>query len=137
MTQTMLLMHASQGGFRADHCCNDMILCLDNTIKSSRTDSHMAFLDIKAASIVRFCGGAGINAGMDRRTLKIIKGLFDQNCAKVIIGRKTSGTFKLKSGVLQGSVLSPLLFNLHQFTAGSRAKNKSRLGSGQLHPVCG
>lgn len=115
MIQTMAPMHASQGGFRADHCCNDMILCLDTTIKSSTTDLHMAFLDIKAAydsvdrSILwRRC----INAGMDRWTLKVIKGLFDRNRAQVVIGRKTSRTFKLKSGVLQGSVLSPLLYSI-------------------------
>ena len=115
MIQTMAPSHASQGGFRADHCCNDMILCLDNALKSSNTDLHMAFLDIKAAydSVDRsILWKRCINAGMDRWTLKIMKELFDRNRAQVVIGRKTSRMFKLKSGVLQGSVLSPLLYSI-------------------------
>ena len=39
----------TQGGFRTNHCCNDMVLVLHEAASKYQTKLHTAFLDIKAA----------------------------------------------------------------------------------------
>jgi len=107
-------MHFSQGGFRSDHCCSDMIATLHEVLHRKK-DMHVAFLDIKAAydSVDRTilwkrCQDRGINDGI----ITILKRLFDHNSAQVVVNGKRSQPFGIRAGLLQGSVLSPFLYSV-------------------------
>jgi hypothetical protein len=107
-------MHFSQGGFRSDHCCSDMIATLHEVLHKKK-NIHVAFLDIKAAydSVDRTilwnrCRGRGFSDG----TIRILKRLFDHNSAQVAINGKRSQPFGIRAGLLQGSVLSPFLYSV-------------------------
>ena len=75
----------------------------------------MAFLDIKAAydsvdwsKLWQKC----LQRGLPERIVGLLRGLFDHNRAYVAIaGRELTG-FELEAGVLQGSLLSPLLYSV-------------------------
>jgi hypothetical protein len=76
----------------------------------------MAFLDIKAAydsvpraELWRQCQDLGV----DHLTLSTLRSLFDHNSAQLVVAQKRSKPFPLPAGVLQGSVLSPLLYSIY------------------------
>jgi hypothetical protein len=108
-------MHFSQGGFRSFHSCNDMIVTLHEALRRSRGQYCTAFLDIKAAydSVDREilwtrCAARGISL----QIINLLRSMFDQNTAQVLVSGRRSSPFKIKAGVLQGSVLSPFLYSL-------------------------
>lgn len=103
-----------QAGFQAGHCCNDQISTLNDILKTSKK-KIVTFLDIKAAydSVDRSilwdkCEEKGINGIF----LNTIKNLFDHNSGQILVEGKKSEPFFLSSGVLQGSVLSPILYSI-------------------------
>ena len=108
-----------QGGFREGRSTLDQVESLDMLIKASRRSGkkvHLAFLDIKAAydsvprSVLwRRCE----ELEMDTLTLATLRSLFDHNSAQLIVSQKRSPPFALPAGVLQGSVLSPLLYSIY------------------------
>lgn len=115
----------TQGGFRTNHCCNDMIVVLQEamlTLKKEKSrngrlkkDMHVAFLDIKAAYdsvdrriLWRRC----LNRGICPDGVDILKQLFDHNSAQVVVNGRKSSPYHIESGVLQGSVLSPCLYSI-------------------------
>lgn len=115
----------TQGGFRTNHCCNDMIVVLQETMltmkkerrkqKTENKNMHVAFLDIKAAYdsvdrriLWRRC----INRGLCPDAVDILKQLFDHNSSQVVVNGRKSSPYHIDSGVLQGSVLSPCLYSL-------------------------
>ena len=107
-------MHFSQGGFRADHCCSDMISSLHEVLSKNK-DMHVAFLDIKAAYdsvdreiLWRRCRSRGFDDGI----IRILQRLFDHNSSQVVVNGKRSQPFGIKAGLLQGSVLSPFLYSI-------------------------
>ena len=107
-------MHFSQGGFRSDHCCSDMIATLHETLNKNK-NMHVAFLDIKAAydSVDRIilwnrCRDRGFNDGI----IRILQRMFDHNSAQVVVNGKRSQPFGIRAGLLQGSVLSPFLYSI-------------------------
>lgn len=107
-------MHFSQGGFRSDHCCSDMIATLHEVLHKKK-NLHVAFLDIKAAydSVDRTilwnrCHDRGFSDG----TIRILQRLFDHNSSQIAINGKRSQPFGIRAGLLQGSVLSPFLYSV-------------------------
>jgi len=115
----------TQGGFRTNHCCNDMIVVLQEamlTLKKEKSkngrlkkDMHVAFLDIKAAYdsvdrriLWRRC----LNRGICPDGVDILKQLFDKNSSQVVVNGRKSSPYHIESGVLQGSVLSPCLYSI-------------------------
>lgn len=114
LTATAGPMHFSQGGFRSDHCCSDMIATLHEVLSKNK-NIHVAFLDIKAAydSVDRVilwnrCRDRGFSDG----TIRILQRMFDHNSAQVVVNGKRSQPFGLRAGLLQGSVLSPFLYSI-------------------------
>ena len=105
----------TQGGFRTNHCCNDMVLVLHEAASKYQHKLHTAFLDIKAAYdsvdrriLWRRCR----NRGLPPDAVELLKELFDHNSGQVVVGGKRSQAFHIESGVLQGSVLSPCLYSI-------------------------
>lgn len=108
-----------QGGFRHHRSTLDQVESLDNLIrfvKSSGKKAYLAFLDIKAAydsvprgELWRRCQDLGI----DHLTLSTLRSLFDHNSAQLVMNQKRCSSFSLTAGVLQGSVLSPLLYSIY------------------------
>ena len=107
-----------QGGFRPGRSTVDQVACLDRLVKHSASlgrRPHMAFLDIKAAydsvprgELWRRCEQAGMNNIM----LATMRALFDHNSAQLTLSQRRSQPFALAAGVLQGSVLSPILYSI-------------------------
>lgn len=105
----------TQGGFRTNHCCNDMIIVLHEAALKYKSNLHTAFLDIRAAYdsvdrriLWRRCR----NRGLSLECVDLLKELFDHNSGQVVVGGKRSQPFHIESGVLQGSVLSPCLYSI-------------------------
>ena len=105
----------TQGGFRTNHCCNDMVLVLHEAASKFQTKLHTAFLDIKAAYdsvdrriLWRRCRNRGLSA----EAVDLLKEMFDHNAGQLSLVEKRSQPFHIESGVLQGSVLSPCLYSI-------------------------
>jgi len=105
----------TQGGFRTNHCCNDMVVTLHDALRSLKGKGHVAFLDIKAAYdsvdrriLWRRC----LNRGIHSDAVDILKELFDSNSSQVVVNGRKSLPFHIEAGVLQGSVLSPCLYSI-------------------------
>lgn len=105
----------TQGGFRTNHCCNDMIVVLQEAMLKLKKKMHVAFLDIRAAYdsvdrriLWRRC----LNRGICPDAVDTLKQLFDHNSAQVVVNGRKSNPFCIEAGVLQGSVLSPCLYSI-------------------------
>ena len=108
-----------QGGFRTGRSTLDQIQALDsviNNIRASGKRPYLAFLDIKAAydsvpraELWRRCEILGVDVPL----LSCLRALFDHNSAQLAISQRRSQPFGLSAGVLQGSVLSPILYSIY------------------------
>ena len=107
-----------QGGFRAGRGTLEQVSVLQEWIlqaTSAKQQRLMAFLDIKAAydsvdwyKLWQKC----LQRGLPERIVGLLRGLFDHNRAYVAIAGRESDRFNLEAGVLQGSLLSPLLYSV-------------------------
>ncbi len=113
------MLPESQQGFRKNRGCTDAIHCLRLAMEAARTgghELHMAFVDLSKAydSVAR----AGLWSLLDRlgvppKMLDAIKQLHEGAQAMVEVEGRLSEPFPLRTGVKQGSGLSPLLFNIY------------------------
>lgn len=115
-----------QGGFRPQRGCYDQVAvlqeflsqkegCLSTTSKRKMADRWCAFLDIKAAydSVDRsLLWNRCIHIGLPGNLISVLQVLFDNNFSYVALNGKQSGQFPIASGVLQGSLLSPILYSV-------------------------
>jgi hypothetical protein len=114
-TQSWTALHYSQAGFRDGWSVMSNILLSDCLSKSGFGIS--IFLDLKSAfDEVPFKRLMDILTarGCPRHTRQIIYSLMMQNCSSVITINQSKGSEEIPrmKGLFQGSILSPLLFNL-------------------------
>ena len=118
LTSTVEPLSVEQGGFRARRGTMDQIAALQEWISQSiqlKRDRFMAFLDIKAAYDQvdrRLLWLRCRKRGMSSNMIALLQALFDSNQSYVAINGHSSAPFPISSGVLQGSLLSPLLYSV-------------------------
>jgi hypothetical protein len=110
----------AQGGFRTRRSALDQALCLHDLIQDYNV-KHLghfpviAFLDIKSAydSVDRNVVWKALRlSGTPLPLLGLLQTLFDDVQISILIGNHSSPPFSTKTGFLQGSVLSPLLYSI-------------------------
>ena len=127
-----------QAGFRPARGCRDNILMLrllyDYVIRGKR-DCIVTFIDYKAASDSvshKYIDAILIRAGASRKSRTIFRSIYDAAKGMVrvngILGQKIlSDIFDITRGVVQGDIVSPLLFILK---LDSLIQNYDKSGSG-------
>lgn len=113
--RTMRPLCISQGGFREHRGCADQVATLQE-VMLRRKGMLYAFLDIKAAydTVDRRLLWAKCLAefGLSAAAVGVLQRLFDANQSVVRVGGRASRSIRLERGLLQGSVLSPLLYSM-------------------------
>ena len=109
----------SQAGFRANRGTVDNVFTLNSLIQMQlRRKSgklFVLFIDLKSAfsSVEHKLLWDKLNKiGVSAKILNIIKDMYDKATLQVKVGNDHSNPYKVTRGVLQGEILSPLLFNL-------------------------
>jgi hypothetical protein len=106
----------SQGGFRSKRSTLDQSYALDTLMKSihsEKRDFWALFLDIKAAydSVDRTILWRKLEQrNVSLQSRQILSSLFDHCYTQIVVDGRSSSKVWLKSGLLQGSVLSPILY---------------------------
>jgi hypothetical protein len=123
----------TQGGFRARRSTMDQIVCLKAMMEERRRSLKrypiLAFLDIKAAydSVHRPTLWKKLSTrGMPATLLRILQSLFDDVTSRVRIQGETSQSFPNERGLLQGSILSPILYATYIDDLAKRLRSKAR-----------
>ena len=116
--ENMRPLDVAQGGFRKGRSSLDLVFALDSILKEQirkKQPCFQAFLDIKGAYdsvnreiLWKKCEQKDIRGPK----LKLLKSMFDHAEVAVRINGKQSRYVKMGRGLLQGSLLSPLLFNI-------------------------
>ena len=117
--QPITPLSLEQGGFRSRRSTIDQVEALDRLIRfakrAHRRLPELAFLDIKAAydsvprgELWRRCEQLGYQPSV----IASLQSLFDHNTAQLVINQQRSTPFGQPAGVLQGSVLSPMLYSV-------------------------
>ena len=112
---TETVLHECQGGFRPNRSTLHQCYALHEIMQAHPKALH-AFLDLKAAydtvnrtKLWKDMEGLGVNAHM----ISVCMSLFDHNVSNLVVNGAKSGDIRCKRGLLQGSSLSPLLFNIY------------------------
>lgn len=110
-------LNISQGGFRKGRSTVDQVASLQEALlqASRRLDRApvLAFLDIKAAydSVDRLILWKKMkDKGMAPWLVSLLKALYDNCASQVTVGGRRSDSVPHTMGIMQGSVLSPLLY---------------------------
>lgn len=132
-------LHPSQGGFRPERNTVHQCYAL-HEIMQQHPDAFHAFLDLRAAYD---CVNRNIlwndleeKFGMDAHMISICQSLFDANVSNLVINGQKSPDIKCKRGLLQGSSLSPLLFNFYINSLLERLDNYPKLRTNNLESNC-
>ena len=110
-------MRENQAGFRSGRGCVDQIFTL-RLILSNRHEflqpSIVTFVDFKSAfdSISRdSLWNIMFNKGIPQKLINVFKGIYAKTSATVHVYNDNSEPFDILSGVRQGAIASPVLFN--------------------------
>ncbi|KAG1627711.1 hypothetical protein G6F44_012118 [Rhizopus delemar] len=112
----------AQGGFRESRGAIDQALCLAEICHILRshyqTKPILAFLDIKSAydTVDRNYIWDVLQPYISPPLLGLLRNLFDEVQIEVLLSNATSRRFHPKTGVLQGSILSPYLYSVYSHT---------------------
>ena len=105
----------NQGGFRTNMSTYDQILRLQEAIVNNK-ECVLTFLDIRAAydCVDRRILWTDLfkKFQVNERTIQLLRSLFDNNISTVLINGDHSSKIDNLRGLLQGSSLSPCLFNV-------------------------
>ena len=107
-----------QSGFRLGRGTMDSVLALDLDIRKAMANKEAVvavFLDIEKAYDMLWKDGLGVklfNAGIRGRMLNWIRAFLQNRTIQVRVGGAYSETVGIDNGTPQGSVISPVLFNL-------------------------
>lgn len=109
-----------QNGFRSDRNTIDHVATLQyicQTVKpENSTHLCLAFLDIKSAydKVNRSRLWSKLaDRGAPSKLINVAKSLFDYNTSQVVLNNKRGESFPLLAGLLQGSIISPMLYSLY------------------------
>lgn len=109
------LLSIFQGGFRKTRSTLDQILSL-HEIQVGKPEFHQVFLDLKAAydkvNRSKLWLKLTEQFGVPGNMVEILQNLFDNNFSHLVINGTISESIPNYRGLLQGSSLSPMLFNL-------------------------
>ncbi|OLY85046.1 LINE-1 reverse transcriptase-like protein [Smittium mucronatum] len=118
MTTSLVQVHPSQSGFRKDHSTiaalivtNDLLFLSPPYIRSNRI-----FLDLSSAYdtvILDILLDKMRSRKISNQLISILSSLFSQCSSRVSVNGTLTDNFIRYTGLLQGSVLSPLLFNFY------------------------
>jgi hypothetical protein len=113
INQHVAKLEDSQNGFRPKRNCLQQIFTLHEAMQTGKAE--VAFLDQTAAydSVNRHLLWKKVDNqfNIPASTIDILKMLFDENYSRLAIKNKLSSKIQNKTGLLQGSALSPILFN--------------------------
>lgn len=141
--KTNKILNPNQSGFLSKRQCLDQIMRLDQEAREGKALSmptHAAFLDLEKAFDKLWRGGLLIRLkkiGITGQIYNYIQDFLKDRSFKVKVGNCYSEPKNLDNGVPQGSVISPLLFNImidqiketiDEENRKNKAKNKIKLG---------
>lgn len=112
------VLDVAQGGFRPGRSALDHAFCLEHLCRHHAKHSSppvLAFLDIKSAydTVDRSIIWSKLAPCVSPPLFGLLRDLFDNVSISVILGGFASVPFSPVTGVLQGSVLSPLLYSYY------------------------
>ena len=114
MTEGIGKLSDFQGGFRSNRSTLDQALYLQEVLEGNPESIHI-FLDLKAAyDLVNrniLWHRLKTDYGVSYSTVERLKMLFDFNISKLVVQGHFSRGLENKRGLLQGSSISPILFN--------------------------
>lgn len=121
VSQSAPTLDVAQGGFREQRSPLDQALCLHDLMHDYfLTHDHypsVAFLDIKSAydTVDRRVVWTALQNSptLPRALLGLLVNMFDDVEVSVLIGNNQSAPFGISTGLLQGSVLSPLMYSVY------------------------
>jgi hypothetical protein len=109
----------AQAGFRKGRGCVDQIFCLRSIAEKTRDKClqlWLCFIDLKAAydtvnreGLWKILGEYGIS----KHLIELIEAMYQGTVAQVKMDNELSQEFKIKTGLRQGCLLSPCLFNIY------------------------
>lgn len=107
-----------QAGFRSNRSTMDQIFILKMTMerrKEFNKPLHMCFIDITKAydSVNReLLWKVCLSYGISKKLVNLLKMLYKDSTAKVRLNGELSDGFQINTGVMQGGIPSPILFNI-------------------------
>jgi hypothetical protein len=112
-------LNIAQGGFRESRGALDQVFCLSEICQTSCSQYHitpvLAFLDIKSAydTVNRSFVWETLRHYISPSLLSLLRSLFDAVQIEIRLSNTNSHQLSLKTGILQGSILSSYLYSVY------------------------